>query len=842
MSKNQLTPAGVKAMVDESSMESMEVSTTTTTTRVKRVISDTHLMRAYTAVKDAVEALNQDLDPEMNQAGMPETIECPSLVVTGTQSAGKTSFIETMVGFPVGYTARGTGTRCPVRYILRPSKTAKYKVDGGDVEGRNGLLEAVNRKMRILEKANKFEEAPIVVEIHEPDVMDMDVIDLPGLKTAEDPDQEQIVKIVSKYLRRSDVTPVVLTRAQPSPDTQHDMQVLKDNGLSLEQSILIVNGVNDTLRHIHNMSEVNEHFREYMRWGKECKAVRFVMFHPTLQSHLDKDALKPDEAEDFLRNLPIAEVADLNAYLDSPSVKGGGSEDLDPAVRSRFGVTNSHLALLDELQTWTKKNGFRTAQVLTSRMPPLRASQRRIQDQIIKQRGQIENMDANIFLYADKFQASMNSIRNDKTVLLEVPAHDSSFTGLVDPLSAVPRKEFALTYEEEMQLLNSQLKNMGHVDLMMGAEQRPEYRVWKSHLELKKELADTHTGESLHEHLTCASSIQRLVKIVGFQIMKREMCEYSKEDVSSKHIATLMGATDATTVIKQLVGDQIRQVFQDVFPRLLEHIRFLCERPMDLAHVALAKNFPDIAQLHELHATLNETFSGWLHSSLDACNAHLRAMMQEKMTSFAVDADTRLIQLMCLTPMDDSLDLLPRLMKDESDPDVEGKKDPEGEAHVSGHGLHKDTPAYRALQDVRRAVRVSGKPERVRIIDFVEGGLTGIPATEAKELHTVVNKIGQKFFMQMKGLLVLELESKIQMYLLAPLAQTKGSDDELNHRIRNSVATFMKSDYKQSLAHTLGTNDLEHLMVKKKDRQKKIEEALRTLNKNLHGAQPSSRL
>merc|ERR1712039_795896 len=103
-------------------------------------------------------------------------------------------------------------------------------------------------------------------EIHEPSVLDMDIIDLPGLKTEDDDDQAEIERIVSKYLTRTDVTPIVLTRAQQSPQNQHDMQPLKKIGLRLDKSIVIVNGVNDTLRHIHNMDEVNSYFQEYTAW------------------------------------------------------------------------------------------------------------------------------------------------------------------------------------------------------------------------------------------------------------------------------------------------------------------------------------------------------------------------------------------------------------------------------------------------------------------------------------------------------------------------------------------------------------------------------------------------
>merc|ERR1711998_412838 len=106
--------------------------------------------------------------------------------------------------------------------------------------------------------------------------------------------------------------------------------------------------------------------------------------------------------------------------------------------------------------------------------------------------------------------------------------------------------------------------------------------------------------------------------------------------------------------------------------------------------------------------------------------------MQEKTVSFPVDADTRLIQLMRLTPMNDSLDLLPNLMKDEGDEDPDGSLSSYGSA--LGHGEHKAKAAYRAYRDVRKSIRDSLKPEPVRLIEFVEGGLTGIPTSEVKEL------------------------------------------------------------------------------------------------------------
>jgi len=843
----------------------MTTQTSTTQLRVKKtsVISNPQLMQSYTALKNAIQAINEDVqeaDVEGTDAEIDnrpsDLLQCPSLVVTGTQSAGKTTFIETLVGFPVGLTARGTGTRCPVRYILRPSASAshvQYVVDGLDCGSRHGLLDAVNRKMATLQRQAQFSDVPIVVEIHEPAVSyDMDIIDLPGLKTDDSPDQDDIVAIVKKYLSRHDVTPVVLTRALQSPENQHDMVLLKKNGLRLDKSILIVNGVNDTLRNIHDMSEVNAYFQEYIKWGKECKAIRFAMFHPTLNQSCDKEGMTPSAVEDFYNSLPVKEIEDLDTWLDSSNVRGGGSAQLDASVRGRFGVTNSHLALLDELQNWTKANGTQTAAALENRMPPLRASQRRIQQRIKEQTQMMANMDANITKYADKFLYAMDCIRKDVRFKIAANAHGSSFTGLINPLEGVPRRAFALTYADEF----SQLNTIYGDDLVpkKGSAEAENLSVWKSDSELKQMLPkriiqngaktehlDTYTAKSLDLRLTCIASIRRLVKVVCYQIMKRPMIEFTAEDIMSKHRAVLVGDSHTASVIKLLIGDQVNDVFQEVFPRLLEHIRFLCERPMALAHSALAKGFQDIAQLRDFHHKLNDTYSTWLSDTLNAMNDHLLLMMKEKMTTFAVDIDTRLIQLLRLTPMEDRLDLLPHLVHPSSN-DTELLEVKERENEVLnrgtnpgadfGHGSHKADPAYQAYLDVRNAVKNHNILDE---IDFVEGGLTGVPTSEYREETKVVNEIGRKFWVQIKGLLVLELESKVEMYILEPLSTSRGSDDDLHQRIKNTVTEFMKAaHYQTTLKNNLGTAMLEATLDRKKDRQTKIEEALHTLNKHLH--------
>eukprot|EP00913_Durusdinium_trenchii_P024317 g22830.t1 len=152
--------------------------------------------KAYSALKSV-----QEMDPNLLQ------VPVPVLVMMGMQSAGKTSFIESgqwyggkpdpskscvgllssrvleaMVKFPVGFTDRCTGTRCPVRYILRSSSVDSYKVGGEVVKRAADVREKVREHMKRLAQTNSFSHEVLTVEISERNQMDMDITDLPGLK------------------------------------------------------------------------------------------------------------------------------------------------------------------------------------------------------------------------------------------------------------------------------------------------------------------------------------------------------------------------------------------------------------------------------------------------------------------------------------------------------------------------------------------------------------------------------------------------------------------------------------------------------------------------------------
>ncbi|CAK9020887.1 unnamed protein product [Durusdinium trenchii] len=207
------------------------------------------LLNAYSALKTV-----QEMDPDFKHK-----VRVPVMVITGTQSAGKTTFIEAMVGFPVGFTDRNTGTRCPVRYVLRRSEEACYKVAGQELRGQKEVREKVTAQMKNLELRKQFisEEGTVFSfgeaqfgaaigakrKSESEDRVGEGIVkwiierllrrrrgetarermSMARMQDRSQPDSEDIAKIVKEYLRNDRVMPVVLCKARSGIDVDFDV-------------------------------------------------------------------------------------------------------------------------------------------------------------------------------------------------------------------------------------------------------------------------------------------------------------------------------------------------------------------------------------------------------------------------------------------------------------------------------------------------------------------------------------------------------------------------------------------------------------------------------------------
>jgi GTPase SAR1 family protein len=151
--------------------------------------------------------------------------ELPRIAVVGSQSAGKSSVLESMIGH--SFMPRGSGivTRCPCEY--RMHKTAPGSKPYGMVvsatdpatkyDFRDLLSKIVTETGRMCGDRG-LSAIPIIVDIFCPDVVELTLVDLPGaVRVAGDGQDEGIVEeikeMILKYIQPANVIILAVSAA-----------------------------------------------------------------------------------------------------------------------------------------------------------------------------------------------------------------------------------------------------------------------------------------------------------------------------------------------------------------------------------------------------------------------------------------------------------------------------------------------------------------------------------------------------------------------------------------------------------------------------------------------------
>eukprot|EP00931_Biecheleriopsis_adriatica_P120368 TRINITY_DN95489_c0_g1_i1.p1 TRINITY_DN95489_c0_g1~~TRINITY_DN95489_c0_g1_i1.p1 ORF type:complete len:761 (+),score=179.54 TRINITY_DN95489_c0_g1_i1:50-2332(+) len=222
----------------------------------------------------------------------PKTCIVPVLCTVGMQSSGKTTFVEALTRFRIGTTCSGTGTRCPVRYVLRDGEEY-FSVGGKKLSNRQDIQAAVESHMAGLSdqpcELDRFSMDELKVEITSAGLPELDITDLPGLKTKGE-GAEAIKTVVRSYVESESARPIVLVKATENVETQADVALLAEVGIEpgKRSAVFIVNYFNDQLYKFSRISELNEYCRGYVQYYHQ---VFFCMLVYSPEAKVKKDKL-----------------------------------------------------------------------------------------------------------------------------------------------------------------------------------------------------------------------------------------------------------------------------------------------------------------------------------------------------------------------------------------------------------------------------------------------------------------------------------------------------------------------------------------------------------------------
>lgn len=210
------------------------------------------------------------LQDAFNVINVRNQIELPQIVVVGSQSTGKSSVLESIVGRD--FLPRGSGivTRCPLVLQLKRIDDKYIKdlnrgASGAAVIGPEGKewgeflhkrgerffdfakirKEIEDQTMRIAGFDKNISEEPISLTIYSPNVVDLTMVDLPGItkvpiKGQPHDIEDQIKRITMKYISQPNALILALTAANTDLANSDALKMAREVDPQGERTIGVV--------------------------------------------------------------------------------------------------------------------------------------------------------------------------------------------------------------------------------------------------------------------------------------------------------------------------------------------------------------------------------------------------------------------------------------------------------------------------------------------------------------------------------------------------------------------------------------------------------------------------
>ena len=183
------------------------------------------------------ETMNACYDQEFN-----DKYTLPKIVVTGDENVGKSSLLENITKCPIFPRDNRFCTKCPTHIKMAQSDDEKYYVEfDGDItyiKDKSEISKVVKKYMNTIDEAISSKE--IVIGIQGPNVLTLELYDLPGIVNLPKETAKKITKICKKYLSDPNVIPICVAPATiSSMSNSKTIAILEQEGLQ-NRSIFVL--------------------------------------------------------------------------------------------------------------------------------------------------------------------------------------------------------------------------------------------------------------------------------------------------------------------------------------------------------------------------------------------------------------------------------------------------------------------------------------------------------------------------------------------------------------------------------------------------------------------------
>ena len=213
-------------------------------------------------------------------------VELPKLVVVGTQSSGKSSLLNALIGIEILPVGKSMTTRTPLHLDLISSTNQESRLEFGYYNNLHWITEkkiiitypllTQEQKEQITHEIEfqtnskagselNINSNPIYIKVYASNLPNLSLIDLPGLTSIAITDKgqpkdikEQIIKLVSKYIFKEKILILAVIAARPDIEADMAMELIKSADPSGNRTIGVLtkldlmNEDNDICNYLEN--------------------------------------------------------------------------------------------------------------------------------------------------------------------------------------------------------------------------------------------------------------------------------------------------------------------------------------------------------------------------------------------------------------------------------------------------------------------------------------------------------------------------------------------------------------------------------------------------------------
>lgn len=240
--------------IDENDDEYINDTTGKNTDKKKKKSKINSLTGLFDGIYSLKEKINSENFIFDNSLDTINSLDVPKILLVGTQTSGKTSLLNNIIGEEILPTGEQMVTRTPLYVSLRQGKNKKVKlflIENGnkniyfennftkddEIVVRRELIKKINFLTKQITVGDfNISDVPIFLEITKEDLIDLTIVDLPGIVTLARTDKGQpptivddIKNLIIKHISSDNVFVITVINSGNDLET--------DNGLSLVKSL-----------------------------------------------------------------------------------------------------------------------------------------------------------------------------------------------------------------------------------------------------------------------------------------------------------------------------------------------------------------------------------------------------------------------------------------------------------------------------------------------------------------------------------------------------------------------------------------------------------------------------